>query len=65
MLCCPAMLALMMCEFANSWGLYVLVTEGPTFFWEVLGFDIYKVTYNYNTRIKWKVVHFIHAFLNR
>ena len=60
------MLALMLCDFANSWfgtsiftnipskiknqmqnnsaiiarGLYTLVTEGPIFFWEVLGFDI-------------------------
>ena len=34
------MLALMLCDFANSWGLYVLVSLGPTFFWEVLNFDI-------------------------
>ena len=37
------MLALMMCDFANSWGLYVLVSLGPTFFWEVLSFDITTV----------------------
>jgi len=40
MLKSPPMLALMMCDFANSWGLYVLVSLGPTFFWEVLNFDI-------------------------
>ena len=40
---CPPMLALMMCELANSWGLYVLVSLGPTFFWEVLNFDIAAV----------------------
>ena len=38
------MLALMMCDFANSWGLFMLVTEGPTFFWEVLGYNIYEVS---------------------
>ena len=43
MLKCPPMLALMMCDFANSWGLYVLVSLGPTFFWEVLSFDIAAV----------------------
>ena len=43
MLKCPPMLALMMCELANSWGLYVLVSLGPTFFWEVLNFDIAAV----------------------
>ena len=44
MLKCPAMIALMLCDFANSWGLYVLVTEGPIFFSEALCFDIQKVT---------------------
>ena len=44
MLKSPAMLALMFCDFANSWGLYVLVTLGPTFFWEVLNFDIAAVS---------------------
>ena len=43
MLKCPPMLALMCCDFANSWGLYVLVSLGPTFFWEVLNFDIAAV----------------------
>jgi len=43
MLRCPPMLALMMCDFANAWGLFVLVTEGPIFFWEVLGFNIKEV----------------------
>ena len=43
MLKCPAMIALMLCDFANSWGLYVLVTEGPIFFSEALCFDIKKV----------------------
>lgn len=43
MLLRPPMLALMLCDFANSWGLYTLVTEGPIFFWEVLGFDIGEV----------------------
>ena len=43
MLQCPAMIALMLCDFANSWGLYVLVTEGPIFFSEALCFDIKKV----------------------
>ena len=38
------MIALMLCDFANSWGLYVLVTEGPIFFSEALCFDIQKVT---------------------
>lgn len=44
MLKTPATLALMLCDFANSWGLYVLVTEGPIFFSEALCFDIQKVT---------------------
>ena len=44
MLQSPAMIALMLCDFANSWGLYVLVTEGPIFFSEALCFDIQKVT---------------------
>ena len=43
MLQSPAMIALMLCDFANSWGLYVLVTEGPIFFSEALCFDIKKV----------------------
>ena len=43
MLKTPATLALMLCDFANSWGLYVLVTEGPIFFSEALCFDIQKV----------------------
>ena len=43
MLRCPPMLALMCCDFANSWGLYVLVSLGPTFFSEVLDFDIQTV----------------------
>ena len=39
----PPTVVLMCCEFANSWGLYTLVTLGPTFFKEVLNFDISQV----------------------
>jgi len=40
MLMSPPTVLLMLCEFANSWGLYTLLTEGPAFFKEVLNFDI-------------------------
>jgi len=36
----PAMLANMLMEFANTWGLIVLLTYGPTFMKEVLNFDL-------------------------
>ena len=41
----PAMLAIMGCEFANSWGLYTLLTEGPTFLKDILNFDITEVIF--------------------
>ena len=37
---CPAMLAIMFMEFANSWGLTILLTYGPTFMQQVLNFNI-------------------------
>ena len=43
MLMSPPTVLLMLCEFANSWGLYTLLTEGPAFFKEVLNFDIAEV----------------------
>ena len=45
MLRCPPMLALMLCDFANSWALTMLVTEGPTFFSEALDFNIQEVIF--------------------
>ena len=39
----PPMLAIMACDFANSWGLYTLLTEGPTFLKDILQFDISEV----------------------
>jgi len=37
---CPAMLANMLMEFANTWGLIVLLTYGPTFMKDILNFNI-------------------------
>ena len=50
MLRCPPMLALMLCDFANSWALTILVTEGPTFFSEALDFNIREVIFCQTTK---------------
>ena len=36
-------------------GLYTLVTEGPIFFWEVLGFDIGEVIIRFCHNQKWPI----------
>ena len=52
MLLSPPTVLLMLCEFANSWGLYTLLTEGPAFFKEVLNFDIGEVNFIDTYRIR-------------
>ena len=39
----PCILALMACSFANDWGLYMLLTEGPNFISNVLRKDVATV----------------------
>ncbi len=39
----PAVWVIILAEFANSWGLFMILTEGPNFISEVLDQDITKV----------------------
>ena len=39
----PAVWVVMCGDFANNWGLYTLLTEGPTYMDKVLNFDISSV----------------------
>ncbi len=38
-----SVLALSLCSFANDWGLYILLTEGPNFINNVLHKDVATV----------------------
>ena len=38
---CPAVWTIMACDFANGWGLFVLLNDGPTFVDKVLNQDIF------------------------
>ena len=40
---CPAVWTIMACDFANGWGLFVLLNDGPTFVDKVLNQDISSV----------------------
>ena len=40
---CPAVWTVMLCDFANGWGLYTLLNDGPTFMNKILHQDITKV----------------------
>ena len=40
---CPAVWTIMACDFANGWGLYTLLNDGPTFMNKILHQDITKV----------------------
>ena len=40
---CPAVWTVMICDFANGWGLYTLLNDGPTFMNKILHQDITKV----------------------
>ena len=42
-LLCPAVWTVMACDFANGWGLFVLLNDGPTFVDKVLNQDITTV----------------------
>ena len=55
-LMCPAVWTIMACDFANGWGLFVLLNDGPTFVDKVLHQDItavcilyYYITYFYGS----------------
>ena len=39
----PAVWVVILAEFANSWGLFMILTEGPNFISEVLDRDIKEV----------------------
>ena len=41
---CPAVWTIMACDFANGWGLFVLLNDGPTFVDKVLKQDISSVS---------------------
>ena len=41
---CPAVWTIIACDFANGWGLYVLLNDGPTFVDKVLKQDISSVS---------------------
>ena len=49
---CPAVWTIMACDFANGWGLFVLLNDGPTFVDKVLNQDISSVCMIFIFRLK-------------
>ncbi len=39
----PAMWSVIVCEIANGWGIFMIITEGPNFISQVLGLNITAV----------------------